>query len=407
MSENNISYNSGMLVNHSLSGIKILMIDDDVDLCNSLKYYFEDLESIVYSCNDGNTGLKIFTEVNPDVILVDLQMPVMGGNTVISKIRELSMVVPIVVISGTGLIKDAINSMKLGAFDFLAKPILNFEDLEICIFKAMEKSFLLKENALYKKNLELMVEKRTKQLNDTISELNLAKEKAEYADKLKAEFIAQMSHEIRTPLNGVLGYADMARTSLQENNTTDALNYFEQMRKSSNRIIRTIEMILNMAEITSGSYIPQYNESELVPIISEIMTDYLPLANKKGLELGFINECNNSTAFFDEYSIKEVLRNVVDNAYKFTPKGRIVIKLYADRGKKIVEVKDTGVGILDSYYKEMYKPFSQEEQGYNRSFDGNGLGLALSKKYCEINEVAITINSLKGIGTSVKLLFPK
>jgi len=392
---------------YTLSEIKFLIIDDDVDLCNSLKYFFEDLDSIVFACNDGNAGLKLFKEVNPDIVLVDLNMPVMGGDKIITKIRELSLDVPIVVISGTGVIKEAIRSIKLGAWDFVTKPILNFEDLEMSVLKALEKSFLIKENARYKENLEKLVEERTEQLNNTITELRMAKERAEAAEKLKSEFLAQMSHEIRTPLNGVIGYTEMARASLEEQKIGEVFIHFDQIKKSSQRIIRTIELILSMSELTTGNYQPHPKLCDLASIVEDIMVEYFPTMHNKELDFSFSNGNDVAHVLSDENSVKEILRQLIDNAFKFTEKGTINIKLFDEVESTIIEIKDTGIGISEEYRNDLFKPFSQEEHGYNRSFDGNGLGLALAKKYCELNDINIQITSTKGIGTIVKLTFNK
>jgi len=169
--------NSELSPYYSLVNVKMLIIDDDIDLCNSLKYFFEDLEAIVFTANDGNTALRLFAQDEPDIVLVDLNMPGIGGEKIIAFIREMSFDVPIVVVSGTGVIKEAINSIKLGAWDFVSKPILKFDDLEMSVHRALEKSSLMKENSLYKKNLELLVDKRTNQLNETIKELRTARKK--------------------------------------------------------------------------------------------------------------------------------------------------------------------------------------------------------------------------------------
>ncbi len=107
--------NSELSLYYSLVNVKMLIIDDDIDLCNSLKYFFEDLEAIVFTANDGNTALRLFAQDELDIVLVDLNMPGIGGEKIIAFIREMSFDVPIVVVSGTGVIKEAINSIKLGA----------------------------------------------------------------------------------------------------------------------------------------------------------------------------------------------------------------------------------------------------------------------------------------------------
>ncbi|MFA3784040.1 ATP-binding protein [Melioribacteraceae bacterium 4301-Me] len=113
----------------------------------------------------------------------------------------------------------------------------------------------------------------------------------------------------------------------------------------------------------------------------------------------------------DEYSVFQIFHNLIHNAIKYTNEGEIEVNAKRDENNNlIVEVRDTGIGIAcecttscKEYLPRLFQPFSQEEQGYTRKYEGNGLGLALVKRYCEINKAAIEVNSTKGKGTTFKL----
>lgn len=242
-----------------------------------------------------------------------------------------------------------------------------------------------------------------------MAELITAKEKAELSEKLKSEFLAQMSHEVRTPINVILNSVEMIQEDLQENMTEELKESFDNMYTSSKRIIRTIEAILNMSELQTGTYEAIFKLVDLVTdVLQHIYSDYNKKAEKIGIGFFLLNKTDSSIIFVDEFSINQVFSHLVDNAVKYTKHGKVEIIVDRDNQQRLfVQVKDTGKGISKEYLPLIFEPFRQEEQGYSRSFDGTGLGLALAKKYCEINNAEIFVESEKGKGTTFTVVFLK
>ncbi len=238
-------------------------------------------------------------------------------------------------------------------------------------------------------------------------ELIKAKEIAEASDKLKSEFLAQMSHEIRTPISTVLNFSTLIREELQEKLSGDLDYGFEAISRAGNRIFRTVDMILNMAEIKTGAY--EYRPTEIDvydDVLSELNAVYKDIAKRKSVEFKLNKKIGNAKIKGDLNSLTQIFTQLIDNAIKYTEKGEIEISVEKDEEEHIiVNVLDSGIGISDEYLDRLFEPFSQEEQGYTRKYDGNGLGLALVHKYCKINNIDICIDSSKGKGTKVSLIF--
>lgn len=244
-----------------------------------------------------------------------------------------------------------------------------------------------------------------------IAELALieAKERAEKSDKLKSEFLAQMSHEIRTPINAMLNFAELLKEDVHSNNTEYIDDEFAGIEFSGKRIIRTIDLILNMSEIQTGTYEPILKQINLYSdILKKLMREFKTFADSKKLELNIFESNVDSIVLADEYSVTQIFANLIDNAIKYTDKGKVDIYMKKnEKGECLVEVTDTGIGISKEFIPRLFSTFVQEHQGYTRRFEGNGLGLALVKKYCEINNAEVYVESKKDFGTTFTIVFNK
>lgn len=238
-------------------------------------------------------------------------------------------------------------------------------------------------------------------------ELINAKENAERSDRMKSEFLAQMSHEIRTPINAILSFASLIEEQVSEHLDEDLEASFKLMEGAGRRIIRTIDLILNMSDLQTGNY--EYRPQKINVdngVISKVMDQNRSLADEKNLNISVKVETDDTFIFADEHSVTNIIDALVDNAIKYTQKGSVEINLSRNVEKQfIIKVIDTGVGIAEEYIPYLFKPFSQEEQGYTRKYEGNGLGLALVKGYCDLNNAEIFVESKKGIGTTFTVVF--
>lgn len=246
-----------------------------------------------------------------------------------------------------------------------------------------------------------------KALEDSNKNLIVAKEEAEKSDRLKSEFLAQMSHEIRTPIHILMSYSNLIRDEIEDQVEEDLKTNFNAIEDAGKRIIRTTDLILNMSEITTGTYKYVEDTFDMYDnVLRSIYDEFKLMATEKNLKFNLIKETDSTLITADKYSVYQIFTNLIDNSLKYTNEGKIDIIIYNNNdGKVSVTVADTGIGIAKEYIPNLFKPFMQEDQGYSRRFEGNGLGLALVKNYCDLNQAKINVESEKGEGSRFIVTF--
>ncbi len=146
---------------------RILTIDDDINVRSNLVAYLEDSGFDVVEAENGRRGLEVFAESSPDLVLVDLRMPVMGGMEVLERLRQDAPDVPVIVVSGVGVLEEAVEALRHGAWDYVTKPVTDMRVLEHAVNKALERARLLEERKRYREHLEQEVQERTRELRET------------------------------------------------------------------------------------------------------------------------------------------------------------------------------------------------------------------------------------------------
>lgn len=236
-----------------------------------------------------------------------------------------------------------------------------------------------------------------------VAALNKAKE----SDRLKSAFLAQMSHEIRTPLNVILTASQILADEIGQDDE-ELETIIESVGSAGKRLQRTIDLILNMSSVQSGNYKPQFKKLDIDDLLKTMVSEFRSLCEEKNLSISYKNSASSSLTEADEYTVNQIFQNLIGNAVKYTPNGYVKI-LLEDEGddELIVSIKDSGIGISKNYLRNIFKPFSQEDVGQKREFEGNGLGLALVKKYVDLNNAAIAVQSKKNKGTVFSVKFKK
>ncbi|MFK7838956.1 MAG: PAS domain S-box protein [Bdellovibrionales bacterium] len=239
--------------------------------------------------------------------------------------------------------------------------------------------------------------------------LQKAKMHSDLANRAKSEFLANMSHELRTPLNSIIGFSEMIRGEVLGKLEQQAyLEYAKDINDSGKNLLNVINEILGISKIEAGKR--QLNESQIS--VNKIAESCVELLSTKIEDSGVIvsNELEGMPELIGEdLSIKQVIMNLLSNAVKFTPKdGRVTLSYEVDRsGALHFLVTDTGIGLDEDEIKKALSAFGQLDSEFDRDGSGTGLGLTLVDALLKLHGAELDLISQKGIGTTVKAIFPK
>jgi len=245
-------------------------------------------------------------------------------------------------------------------------------------------------------------------IQKTNEQLVAAKEKAEQSDKLKSNLLANLSHEFRTPLHGIIGYVKLIGDELGQISSEAMLKSINELSK---RLLFTLDEILQYSELESKSIIPNWKNVDLDELIKPIISQFSDLAENKELEIRYVSLKKKPIVFpTDHYILSKAIEYIVDNAIKFTQTGYIKIQTTIEsKGKNkfcVIKIIDTGIGIDENDFEIIYLPFRQVSEGLSRGFEGSGLGLTISKRFIELIDGKLSVESTVGKGSTFTITIP-
>jgi signal transduction histidine kinase len=366
-----------------------LIVDDRNENLFALSTLLSEFDVEVFKAGSGAEALELMLDHDFALAILDIQMPDMDGFEVAELMRgtERTKTVPIIFVTAaaekTGF---AFRGYEKGAVDFLFKPI------DPTVLKSKVRVFI-------------ELDEQKKLLSEKLAELQLAKEAAEAANRLKSSFLANMSHEIRTPLGAMIGFAEL----LEEGRVSpeEKAEFPRIIRQNGQSLLRLLDDVLDLSKVEAG----RLEIEKIVFSPRELITEVLDLlrqsAEQKGIEMEmFLSPEVPERVISDPTRLRQILMNIIGNAIKFTRAGRVCVRARPSPHDRLrFEVEDTGVGIDGATAERLFRSFVQADNSTTRKFGGTGLGLALSRRLAQrLGGDVRLVHSAPGEGSCFEIL---
>lgn len=236
--------------------------------------------------------------------------------------------------------------------------------------------------------------------------LAIAKRKAEDASQAKSEFLSLMSHELRTPLQAIIGYTEVVIEELKLANDDHHVRDLTRVIANSERLLKLINSVLDLAKIESGRMDLDLTEVKLSSLVDEALATVAPLLEQNAIRLHLDVDDGEFLPKADPEKLLHILINLLGNAIKFAPNGQVRIKAYHQPKRIFISIADSGIGISAEQQANIFDPFKQADSGTTRKFQGSGLGLSITRQLCELMGGTIRVESELGDGAKFIVELP-
>lgn len=394
--------------------LKLLVIDDDeVDRMAVRRALGKtNLEVDLSEAGDGEAALSILQTQQFDCIFVDFLLPDRDGLSLAKQLQGLQVDTPFVVLTGQGDEQIAVDVMKAGAADYLAKHRITPATLARTIRSAIRLHRAEQAARAAKQKLQItndQLRQQNEELAHQRAQIEAQNQELIKAYRLKSEFIATISHELRTPMNAIMGFSQLLLRQYPDPLSEQQLDMVQRIFDNSRNLLTMVNEVLDFSKIEANRLELHPEPFQLsVPILATIQ-ELQALAVEKTLTLkAEIPDTLQSLQLTnDPECLRRVLVNLISNAIKFTEAGEVTLQLHQPQPDQIkISVVDTGIGMTPEQLSTIFDPFCQADQSLTRHHSGTGLGLAITESLVKAMQGQISVSSQPGVGSTFTVELP-
>jgi len=373
--------------------IKILYVDDEENYLRSFsRAMMEESHLEIETALDGEIALEKLKTFPAHIVITDLCMPHMDGITLLKEIKKHYPHIYVLIITGHGTIESAINTMKMGAFDFILKPF-DFDVIKVTIKKIIDR---------------IEAEKVLEKIREQEKEMR----------RVQSEFISLAAHEMSTPLTPIKNAINLILDGKTGEINEAQEKFLTMAKRNIDRLTNLLNNLLGIVEIKSDQIFANYDKMDIRHCVDQVIEILKPMADAKQISLMPAINTDVPAIYADQDRVKNVMVHLVSNAIKFTHENDIItitanrIGGHPDmpdieRGFVSISVKDNGIGISKEQIDRVFDKFYQAESSLSIHKDpGVGIGLALSKVIAEAHGGNIFCESKEGKGSTFTLVLP-
>jgi len=231
----------------------------------------------------------------------------------------------------------------------------------------------------------------------------------EQASQHKSQFLANMSHELRTPLNAIIGYSEILQEDAVDLGQDNLVADLKKIESAGRHLLGLINDILDLSKIEAGKMDIYLEDVEIVPLLEEVRSIIVPMAEKNANVLEYRLADNLGSMRTDRTKLKQSLLNLFSNGSKFTQNGRLTLdvrRFETDKPMVSFAISDTGIGMTEEQLGRLFQAFNQADASTTKKYGGTGLGLAITRNFCQLLGGNVTVTSKPGEGSTFTIVLP-